>query len=181
MKKGQFGTKSVKEDNLAPRTIWHRHEKRTIWHRNEKGTIWHRNEKGTIWHQGQFGIAVKNGHFGTIIFWKMHTKILQMCQLNKYICIGYILPTIGGYMTVGGCLCALRALGWETCVSRINIFVLDIFCQHLGDIWQLEGICAPFGRWVGKDVCLMTSWCQIVLFYTVVPNCPPNMDGAKLS
>ena len=75
-----------------------------------------------------------------------------MCQLNKYICIGYILPTIGGYMTVGGCLCALRALGWETCVSRINIFVLDIFCQHLGDIWQLEGLCAPFGRWVGKVV-----------------------------
>ena len=26
-----------------------------------------------------------------------------MCQLNIYICIGYILPTIGGYMTVGGC------------------------------------------------------------------------------
>ena len=37
---GQFGTK----DNLAPRTIWHRHEKRTIWHRNGKGTIWHHNE-----------------------------------------------------------------------------------------------------------------------------------------
>ena len=75
-----------------------------------------------------------------------------MCQLNRYICIGYFLPTFGGYITVGGCLCALRALGWETCVSRINIFVLDIFCQHLGDIWQLEGVCAPFGRWVGKDV-----------------------------
>ena len=74
-----------------------------------------------------------------------------MCQLNRYICIGYFLPTFGGYITVGGCLCALRALGWETCVSRINIFVLDIFCQHLGDIWQLEGVCAPFGRWVGKE------------------------------
>ena len=35
----------------------------------------------------------------------------NMCQLNIYICIGYILPTFGGYMTIGGCLCALRALG----------------------------------------------------------------------
>ena len=57
MKKGQFGTKSVKEDNLAPRTIWHQECKigqfgtRTIWHRSVKGTIWHRNEKRTIWHQ----------------------------------------------------------------------------------------------------------------------------------
>ena len=40
----------------------------------------------------------------------------------------------------------------KTCVNWIYIFVLDIFCQHLGDIWQLEGVCAPFGRWVGKDV-----------------------------
>ena len=38
----------------------------------------------------------------------------NMCQLNIYICIGYILPTFGGYMTVRGCLCALWALGWET-------------------------------------------------------------------
>ena len=28
----------------------------------------------------------------------------------------------------------------------INIFVLDICCQHLGKIFQLEGFCAPFGR-----------------------------------
>ena len=50
---GQFGTKSVKEDNLAPRTIWHRNEKGTIWHRHEKGTIWHRSVKGTIWHRNE--------------------------------------------------------------------------------------------------------------------------------
>ena len=118
--------------------------------------------------RGQFGTALKRGQFGTkgnlaaqcktdIIFRKRHTKILQlknmcqlnkyicigyilptiggiydswrvsvrpsgaglgdMCQLNKYVCIGFILPTFGGYMTVGGFLCALRALGWETCVS----------------------------------------------------------------
>ena len=29
---GQFGT----QDNLAPRTIWHRHEKGTIWHQECK-------------------------------------------------------------------------------------------------------------------------------------------------
>ena len=53
MAPGQFGTKSVKEDNLAPRTIWHRNEKGTIWHRHEKGTIWHRSVKGTIWHRNE--------------------------------------------------------------------------------------------------------------------------------
>ena len=85
----------------------------------------------------------------------------------------------------------------KTCVSWIYIFVLDIFCQHLGDIWQLEGVCAPFGRWVGKDLTkyFFSIWQSISLsswncisssdnipvpncpFYTAVPNCP----GAKLS
>ena len=120
-----------------------------------------------------------------------------MCQLHRYICIGYFLPTFGGYITVGGCLCALRALGWETCVSRIDIFVLDIFCQHLGEIWQLEGVCAPFGRWVGKDLTKyffsiwqsisLSSWNCISYSDNIpVPNCPfftavPNCPGAKLS
>ena len=27
----------------------------------------------------------------------------------------------------------------------IYIFVLDIYCQQLGDICQLEVVCAPFG------------------------------------
>ena len=57
-------------DNLAPRTIWHRHEKRTIWHRHEKRTIWHRNEKGqfgTAMKKGQFGTAMKKGQFGTAV------------------------------------------------------------------------------------------------------------------
>ena len=30
------------------------------------------------------------------------------------------------------------------------VFVLDIYCQQLGYIVQMEGVCAPFGRGVGK-------------------------------
>ena len=29
-------------------------------------------------------------------------------------------------------------------------FVLDIHCQQLGKMCQLEGVCAPFGRGVGE-------------------------------
>ena len=32
------------------------------------------------------------------------------CAFSRiYICIGFTLPTIGEYVSVGGCLCALRA------------------------------------------------------------------------
>ena len=77
----------------------------------------------------------------------------------------------------------------KTCVSWIYIFVLDIFCQHLGDIWQLEGVCAPFGRWAGKQKNIKKfPWCQIVrgvklsvfthgVKLSAVSNCP----GVKLS
>ena len=57
-------------------------------------------------------------------------------QLEKYSDIGYILPTIGGY-----------------------ILVLDIFCQQLGDIYQLWGVCAPFGRRAAD--CAFTRMCII--------------------
>ena len=33
-----------------------------------------------------------------------------------FICIGYILPTIGGYMSFGGCQCSLREQGWGICI-----------------------------------------------------------------
>ena len=87
---GQFGT----ADNLAPRTIWHRGQfgTRTIWHR----TIWHHHQKRTIWHRGQFGTT------DNLAPYPKNYRTL-------YIGIGYILPTIGRYMSVGGCLCALRA------------------------------------------------------------------------
>ena len=32
----------------------------------------------------------------------------------------------------------------------IYTFVLDIYCQQLGDICQLGGVCAPFGHNVGE-------------------------------
>ena len=40
-------------------------------------------------------------------------KVGEYTFCNEYICIGYILPTIGGFMSVGGCLCALWAQGWK--------------------------------------------------------------------
>ena len=35
------------------------------------------------------------------------------------------------------------------CISWIDIFVLDITCQHLGDECNLEGFLVPFGHRVG--------------------------------
>ena len=99
--RGQFGT----ADNLAPRTIWHQDNlaPRTIWHRGQFGTrtiwhrtIWHHHQKRTIWHRGQFGTT------DNLAPYPKNYRTL-------YIGIGYILPTIGRYMSVGGCLCALRA------------------------------------------------------------------------
>ena len=58
---------------------------------------------------------------------------------SRCTCIGYKLPTFGEYMLVGGFLCALRAQGWGIClVSNVHflicILVLDINCQHLGNV-----------------------------------------------
>ena len=56
---------------------------------------------------------------------------------------------------------------WEICVSwRVSVrplgaelgnvdfleykFVLDLHCQQLGNMCQLEGVCATFGRGVGE-------------------------------
>ena len=44
----------------------------------------------------------------------------NMCQLNTYTCIGYFLPTFGGYMTVGGCLCGHRA-GKQKIYKKISM------------------------------------------------------------
>ena len=56
--------------------------------------------------------------------------------------IGYILPTIGEYMFVEFMywywIYSANNLGIY--VSLIHILVLDIFCQQLGDICQLEGV-----------------------------------------
>ena len=44
----------------------------------------------------------------------------------------------------------------------INILVLDINCQHFGNVCQLEGFCAPFGRRVGEYV-----WSVMYIFLYV--------------
>ena len=102
-------------------------------------------------------------------------KVGEYSFNNIYICIGYILPTIGGLMSVGGCVCALWHIGihfviyihlywvytannWGIYVScrmsmwfsgtglgNIHTFVLDIYFQQLGDICQFQSVCAPFG------------------------------------
>ena len=82
---------------------------------------------------------------------------ITKCQLSLLIGIGYILPTFGECTSFGGFLCALRAQGWGIFLVRnvhflICILVLDINCQHLGNIRHLEGFCAPFGRRVGEYV-----------------------------
>ena len=84
--------------------------------------------------------------------------------MNVYIGIGYIPATIGEYTSVGGCLGGLQAQAWGMCIFwnihligyilqtigeympfKIYILVLDIFCQQLGDICHLVGVCAHFG------------------------------------
>ena len=88
----------------------------------------------------------------------------NMCQLNIYICIGYILPTFGGYMTVRGCLCALWALGWETkkIIKKISMVSNCTRCQIV-----------RFYTWCQIVRGVKLSWCQIVRCQIVlVSNCP---------
>ena len=62
----------------------------------------------------------------------------NMCQLNIYICIGYILPTIGGYMTVGGCLCALPGAGLgNMCQLNIYIYLYWIYSANNWGIYDI--------------------------------------------
>ena len=44
-----------------------------------------------------------------------------------------------------------KILGWGMYTFLLCILILDINCQHLGNICQLEGFCAPFGRGVRKS------------------------------
>ena len=91
----------------------------------------------------------------------------DICQLGLCNGLGYILPTIGPQLLGDICMSPGVGLGnvhyviyinWYQIfsannlgiyVSWIYVLVLDICCQHLGDICQLEVFCAPFERWVG--------------------------------
>ena len=75
--------------------------------------------------------------------------------------IGYILPTIGEYMFVEFMywywIYSANNLGIY--VSLIHILVLDIFCQQLGDICQLEVVGLQKMLFLKKDT--RSSKCTI--------------------
>ena len=110
--------------------------------------------------------------------------------MYSYIGIGYIIP-IG---SVRG-FCAPRNVHLV-----IYIFALDICCQHLGNIRQLEGFCAPFRRKVKECTCCNIYVYLYIYFYWIYaakiwrsyvsriytllqgrtvwgPNCPPPKSG----
>ena len=94
----------------------------------------------------------------------MYSDLRNTCQLYLYIGIGYIIPTIG---SVRG-FCAPRNVHLV-----IYIFALDICCQHLGNICQLEGFCAPFGRKVKECTC-----CNIYIYtYIFIGYMLPKFGG----
>ena len=66
-----------------------------------------------------------------------------MYNFVMFTCIGYKLPTFWECWKVS--VCPLGA-GLRNVHFLIRQLVLDINCQHLGSICQLEGFCAPFGR-----------------------------------
>ena len=105
----------------------------------------------------------------------------NMCQLNIYICIGYILPTFGGYMTVRGCLCALWALGWETkkilkefpWCQIVRGVKLSVFTHgvKLSAVSNCPGV---------KLSGVKLSWCQIVRCQIgLVSNCPRGRNSPR--
>ena len=78
------------------------------------------------------------------------------CQLYLYIGVGNIIPTIGE-------MCQLEGFCPPGNVHFVMyIFVLDICCQHLGNIRQLKGFCAPFGRKV-KECTLCNIYIYIYI------------------
>ena len=88
-------------------------------------------------------------------------------------------------MQIGGCLCGLRPQGWWIAFSRIfiildipcqelvnmcqlNILVLNIFCQQLGDIRQFDDVFAPFGHSVGEREFFRVYICIVHTLPTIV-------------
>merc|ERR1712016_238907 len=58
------------------------------------------------------------------------------------------------------------------------ILVLDINCQHLGNVCQLEGFCAPFGRRVGEYV-WSGMYSFLYVYRTTSPWGPICRQGAQ--
>ena len=105
-----------------------------------------------------------------------------MWQLNIYVEIEYIVPTLGEWMYVRGFLSALWhwvgectyleiyiCIGymmptiWGVYVTWRYMLILDISCQHLEDECKLEGFCVPFRHRVWK--CTFKK--NILLIHTI--------------
>ena len=52
---------------------------------------------------------------------------------------------------------------WGIYVNWIYVLVLDIYCQQLGDICQLEVVCAPWGWRRGVVECILCDIYTLVL------------------
>ena len=61
-------------------------------------------------------------------------RVLGMWISRIYICIGFTLPTIREYVSVGGCLCALRARAWGMCIFK-NIHLCYFSVKNL-PLWN---------------------------------------------
>ena len=75
---------------------------------------------------------------------------LRMYVFVMFTCIGYKLPTFWEYMSIGEVSVRPSGAGLRNVHFLVCLLVLDINCQLLGSICQLEGFCAPLGRRVGK-------------------------------
>ena len=101
-----------------------------------------------FWHD------ISNTNIYILLYLYLYSYLRNTCQLYLYIGVGYIIPTIGEMCQLEG-FCAPGNVHFV-----MYIFVLDICCQHLGNIRQLKGFCAPFGRKV-KECTLFNIYIYI--------------------
>ena len=84
-------------------------------------------------------------HLGTYVSWRFSVRPLgrrvRECTFcNVYICIGYMLPTFGGYMSVGGFLRVFH--------KKKHIFENKNASTRSASIWELLGHQDEMaGRW----------------------------------
>ena len=84
------------------------------------------------------------------------------------ICIGFTLPTIGEYVSFRGCLAPFGRGFWE-CEFLEYTFVLDLHCQQLGNMCQLEG---AWGMCIFKNI-------HLCYFLVKIFSCLANMLGKR--
>ena len=71
-----------------------------------------------------------------------YQNYIPNCLMHKYSYTNTLIHKYSIYLLA--VYIQYKYIHWGKYVSRIHILVLDIFCQQLGDICQLEGVCAPF-------------------------------------